>query len=129
MPNIPRKIYSPQYTWKIHPRKYIPTKETSFTVVLITSTECFVTYTTGSQYLSCIFCIFWLTYVHLVFRDIFPSMFGSPGWINIKIGSFGSLLSFYLNKLFFESALKLQLWKLCENRNFAGMQKLIAKWI
>ena len=66
---------------------------------------------------------------HLVFRDIFPFMFDSPGWINIRIGSFGSLSSFYPNKLFFGFALKQKLWKLCENRNFAGIQKLIVKWI
>ena len=92
----------------------------SFTVVVITFTQCFVTYTTGSQYLFCKFCIFWLMHVHLFFRDIFPFMFSSPRWTYIRIDSFGSLITFYPNKLFFESALKLKLWKLCENRNFGN---------
>ena len=30
------KIYFPRHAWKIHPRKYISTNETSFTVVVIT---------------------------------------------------------------------------------------------
>ena len=48
-------------------------------------------------------------YVHLDFRDIFPFMFGSPVETNIRIGSFRSLLSFYLNNLFIEYALKVKL--------------------
>ena len=42
------------------------------------------------------------------FPEHIPFMLGRPGWINIRIGSFGSLLSFYPNKLFFESALKIK---------------------
>ena len=83
----------------------------SFTVVAITLIECFVMYTTDLQHIFCKFCIFWLTYVDLVFWDKFPFMFGNRGWINIRIGSFGSLLFFYPNKLFLESALELKLWK------------------
>ena len=54
------KIYTLRYAWKIHPKKYISTKEASFTVVVIKPTEDFITYATNSQYLFCKFCIFWL---------------------------------------------------------------------
>ena len=77
------KIYSPPYAWKIHPRKYISTKETSFTVIVITLTS-FATYTTGSEYLFCKFCISWLMHVHLAFRDIFPFMFHSFPYENLR---------------------------------------------
>ena len=123
------KIFYLRYAWKIHPGKYFSVNEASFTAVVIALTECFVTYTTDSHYSFWKFCIFLLTWACLVLRDIFLFMFGNPGWINIRINSFGSLIFFYPNKLLIESALKLKLWKLCENKNFAGMQKLIAKWI
>ena len=97
------KIYVPRYASKINPRKYIFTKEARFTVVIMLCDVYWLT-------------IFILQILHILidvrtfsFRDIFSFMFGSPGWINIKLNSFGSLLSLYLNKLFFESALKLKL--------------------
>ena len=116
------KIFYLRYPWKIHPGKYFSANEASFTAVVIALTECFVTYTTDSHYSFWKFCIFLLTWACLVLRDIFLFMFGNPGWINIRISSFGSLIFFYLNKLLIESALKLKLCKLCENKNFAGMQ-------